>query len=293
MAKESDLQQKITKWLRSQKCFVWKMQQNATTQAGVSDLFFCKGPVYGFIECKKSMSSPFRVGQKEFLERIGRYAYAERICPENWEEEKQKLEDILSRAEEDIEKIKKNGRCSVAGCMKPARSFKKGLCAAHEYQVRTHGVITSTKLKINTDRKKHPLYSVWHSMLGRCNDKNNKYYGGKGVQVCDRWVEKNAGFYNFLDDMGEPHNDQYTLDRIDPNGPYSPENCRWVDRHIQGINQNRSRKDGLNNITPYSTKAGTHWLVHLHRGKEHFRKAFDNLNDAIEYRDEMEKKIWK
>lgn len=95
MAKESDLQQKITKWLRSQKCFVWKMQQNATTQAGVSDLFFCLEGFYGFIEVKASKSAKRRPGQETFVKKMNEWSYARVVWPENWPEVQKELKEIL------------------------------------------------------------------------------------------------------------------------------------------------------------------------------------------------------
>lgn len=98
MAKESDLQQKITKWLRSQKCFVWKMQQNATTQAGVSDLFFCKEGFYGFIEVKKTKSSPRRPGQEAFVRKMDEWSWAKIVWGgknSNWPEVREELMEIL------------------------------------------------------------------------------------------------------------------------------------------------------------------------------------------------------
>ena len=93
MAKESNLQQKITKWLRSQKCFVWKMQQN--TQAGVSDLFFCYEGFYGFLEVKRSKTAKRRPGQEAFVRKMDEWSYARVVWPENWPEIQKELKEML------------------------------------------------------------------------------------------------------------------------------------------------------------------------------------------------------
>lgn len=72
-------------------------------------------------------------------------------------------------------------------------------------------------------------------MLSRCSNKNRwnyKFYGAKGITVCDRWKEKNTGFLNFLADMGD-RPEKHQLDRIDVLGGYCKENCRWVNKYIQ------------------------------------------------------------
>lgn len=93
--KEADFQKSVMSWLRKQGCLTLKYEQNATTRVGVADVFFCKEGFYGFIECKKSKNAPLRPGQKEFIAKMNEWSYG-RICyPENWEEVKKELKEIL------------------------------------------------------------------------------------------------------------------------------------------------------------------------------------------------------
>lgn len=76
---------------------------------------------------------------------------------------------------------------------------------------------------------KHPLFKIWQGAKSRCYNKNVKAYpnyGGRGIKVCDRWQE----FRNFYDDMFSSWVPKLTLDRIDVNGDYSFENCKWIEK---------------------------------------------------------------
>lgn len=95
MVLEKDFQAKVIKYLRSKGCFVRKMQQNATTQVGVADVFFCIEGFYGFIECKKSKTAKLRPGQKEFIDKMNSWSWAKICYPENWEEIRKELDSII------------------------------------------------------------------------------------------------------------------------------------------------------------------------------------------------------
>jgi hypothetical protein len=83
-------------------------------------------------------------------------------------------------------------------------------------------------------------YYSWYNMKQRCYNSNLKRYedyGGRGIKICDRWLNS---FENFLTDMGEKPTPQHSIDRIDVNGNYEPSNCRWATPKEQRINQRKN-----------------------------------------------------
>lgn len=83
------------------------------------------------------------------------------------------------------------------------------------------------------------LYQIWVAMRHRCNDKNNKHYGAKGIRVCKDWDD----YINFKSwSLAQGYNDLLTIDRIDNSKGYCPDNCRWVDNYTQHNNQSNNRR---------------------------------------------------
>lgn len=91
------------------------------------------------------------------------------------------------------------------------------------------------------------LYKVWHSMKQRCcnpNNPNYENYGGRGIRVCQEWLDDFMNFYNWAMASGYDYNAEFgecTLDRINVDGNYEPNNCRWADIEMQANNKRPSK----------------------------------------------------
>lgn len=131
----------------------------------------------------------------------------------------------------------------------------------------------------------HKLYSRYSKMINRCYNKkahNYSYYGGRGITVCDRWLES---FDNFLEDMEESFKEGLELDRINNNGSYSPDNCKWV-THSKNM-QNRKEFKNKNGYTNIHKTFGGKFEGRLQRNNVYYSTGL--YNTAKEAYEELEK----
>ena len=123
--------------------------------------------------------------------------------------------------------------CVFDSCFNPKKA--QNLCHKHYEWSRRHGFLKIKFREAHGGRGK-PEYHVWSDTFQRCyNKKNKRYndYGGRGIQVCERW----RVFSAFMEDMGDRPNKFYSLDRINNDGDYEPSNCRWATRSQQMSNR--------------------------------------------------------
>lgn len=99
-------------------------------------------------------------------------------------------------------------------------------------------------------KTKTRIYTTWLSMKSRCYNKSNKdymYYGGRGIKLCDEWCDDFQSFYDWAINNG--YKDNLTIDRIDVNGNYEPNNCRWITTKQQARNRRDNKLYTINDVT--------------------------------------------
>jgi hypothetical protein len=115
----------------------------------------------------------------------------------------------------------RRGKSQSCGCFRTEVSTARMLRHGHARR----GLVTSE-------------HRIWRGMIERCtnpNSKSHKYYGGRGIRICERW----GSFEHFIADMGLRPSPAHSIDRIDVNGNYEPANCRWATAFQQARNKRK------------------------------------------------------
>lgn len=121
-----------------------------------------------------------------------------------------------------------SGLTTSCGC------FQKEVASA---QMTTHGMTNTRE------------FSIWHTMRARCHRPSSRAYkthGARGIKVCERWRDS---FENFYADMGPRPSPKHSIDRIDNNGDYTPENCRWATSYVQARNTRYNRHVEMDGVS--------------------------------------------
>jgi len=139
-----------------------------------------------------------------------------------------------------------------------------------------------------------PEYQAWFNMKARCFNPNHKAYpdwGGRGITVCDRWLN----LENFLADMGSRPTAKHSLDRIDNDGDYSSKNCKWSTKAEQQNNQRSNRLITIEN----DTRTIAQWAKEMGYGESVINKRldmgwseFDAVMTPVRFRSKSTKKTF-
>jgi len=127
---------------------------------------------------------------------------------------------------------------------------------------------------------KHPLYNTWSMMKYRCyNPKapNYKDYGGRGITLCERWLDVG----NFIEDMYPSWEEGLTLDRINTEGNYKPDNCRWANATTQSQNTREIYKHNTSGFRGvYWHKTNNMWIAQINTNNK--RLSLGSFHTALE-----------
>lgn len=165
------------------------------------------------------------------------------------------------------------GKVVDCGCKSnPIKNIKRDICS-DEFDKSEH-------CKLSDQR----IYKIYRGMKTRCNPQktninNWEDYGGRGIKVCEEWLDKKHGFSNFYSwSIENGYADDLTIDRIDVNGNYEPINCRWATRKEQ------SRNTRTNRLIEYNgeVKCLAEWSEIFHIPQDTLKARIDKYNWSIE-----------
>ena len=155
------------------------------------------------------------------------------------------------------------------------RSGATKSCGCHKRQ-------TNGKCSITHGKTQTVLYKKWHEMKKRCNNKNCKdfpNYGERGIRVCEEWEHNFQAFYDWSISSG--YEDGLTIDRLNVDGNYSPDNCRWATKKEQNNNKRTNHYETYNSETLTLAQFAEKYGISYHKLRNRIRHGW-TIEKAIE-----------
>ena len=181
------------------------------------------------------------------------------------------------------EKSNKKIRYGLYECQYCGKEFEGSVDSVKRGQTKSCGCLRGDMHGLTS----HKFYNTWKHMVDRCTNpknKNYKNYGGRGITVCEEWLD----IRNFIAwaESTHPNIEGMTLDRIDNDKGYSPENCRWTDVTTQNINQ-RIKKNNTSGFTGiYWNNKNNTWRTFIYLSKVRYNiGSFKTIEEAVLARD--------
>ena len=184
------------------------------------------------------------------------------------------------------EKSRQKYRYGLYECQYCMNEWECSTTAIKNKRTKSCGCMLSNK---NTSHGLHSnrFYSTWNKMTHRCsNPKDVSYvnYGGRGIKVCEEWLDP-KNFIVWCEET-HPNIEGITLDRIDNDVGYSPENCRWADRTTQSINQRKYKSNTSGFVGVKYNKKSSRWEAQVNVfGKRDYLGQFLTIEEAVQARD--------
>lgn len=174
-------------------------------------------------------------------------------------------------------------RCACGG-----EAIIRGYALYGRYPTRSCGCLTREATVTRTRKHggyKRPEYLVWRGIIDRCVNPRSApfaHYGGRGIVVCEQWRHD---FAAFLAHMGQRPSPRHTVERIDNNGPYAPENCRWATMKEQGLNTRKSivveHEGERMSLLEFSKRAGVPWSTLYARVKKRHQDPAEAVKELL------------
>lgn len=167
-----------------------------------------------------------------------------------------------------------NGHVRSCGCLHVERNVEK---------------INAYNASINREshnETKSKLYKIWVGIKSRCyGETASAYdnYGGRGIGVCSEWKDSFLSFKTWA--LSNGYSEELSIDRIDVNGDYSPDNCRWVSNSIQQFNKRPPKRNTSGYVGVSFNKASGKWIAYITKDYVvHWLGMYDDIEDAIKAR---------